>query len=73
MDRRYGMTGYLSWFNFLVLLRFKCIDLDGNGEVIVLHSWKPDAVIAEEEQDWNVLSVKERSGWNVLSMLRNKT
>ncbi|GAB2275994.1 hypothetical protein Dimus_010737 [Dionaea muscipula] len=60
-------------FNFLVLLRFKCIDLDGNGEVIVLHSWKPDAVIAEEEQDWNVLSVKERSGWNVLSMLRNKT
>ncbi|GAB2273272.1 hypothetical protein Dimus_008072 [Dionaea muscipula] len=42
--------------------RFKCIDLDGNGEVIVLHSWKPDAVIAEEEQDWNVLSVKERSG-----------
>ncbi|GAB2297749.1 hypothetical protein Dimus_031836 [Dionaea muscipula] len=52
---------------------FKCIDLDGNGEVIVLHSWKPDAVIAEEEQDWNVLSVKERSGWNVLSMLRNKT
>ncbi|GAB2266293.1 hypothetical protein Dimus_001310 [Dionaea muscipula] len=41
---------------------FKCIDLDGNGEVIVLHYWKPDAVIAEEEQDWNVLSVKERSG-----------
>ncbi|GAB2264940.1 hypothetical protein Dimus_000011 [Dionaea muscipula] len=35
------------------------------GEVIVLHSWKPDAVNAEEEeeeQDWNVLSVKERAG-----------
>ncbi|GAB2286315.1 hypothetical protein Dimus_020732 [Dionaea muscipula] len=53
--------------------RFKCIDLDGNGEVIVLHSWKPDAVITEEEQEWNVLSVKERSGWNVLSVLSNKT